>query len=579
MTPDEAIQRLQRQIDALGDVTDHNIVGWRHQTIGIVEHIFGNESWQAQTLRHAKATRSLSKLQQSNRGVLADRRQNLNTAGLRSVLLAFIEEIRDFGLPALDGNGGMQRAEGRHLREGAPQNTLPGGSEMYRRVGVMIGSPGDADEERQAITDSILRWNAAHSQEKGIMLEPVKWETHATPGLRGRPQGMINEELIPISDCLIAVFRTRAGSPTGKEISGTIEEIREFMQVGKYVAVYFYEGQAAVSAIDPDQLKAVRDFKREIQQRGLTDSYQTVSELSAHLAHHLTAIVRAVTTQSPDPHRQPATAASASLLPLDTPLDSLPDAAIKEETEIVVNESRSWALLDTQFYQTETVRQTGGGDWVVEIRSNTTQEDAHLGGLQPQHYGRSRPIPFAHRNDGFLVTVKSVESVSQSGQQLWTITLIPENIEYGGSIMDVTWQADGRTYKPEDFARLRAGRILLNDPPPLKDDERPVSPDQMHKLMLESHIRGNSNPVSVEHCIVQVIYRSVGGDPQKFLRLARLASIYFLKAGGAVERVLDLTLGPIKQGHVHVRFRGQRRRVASNVAPAVIELEGECPLS
>lgn len=117
----------------------------------------------------------------------------------------------------------------------------------------------------------------------------------------------------------------------------------------------------------------------------------------------------------------------------------------------------------------------------------------------------------------------------------------------------------------------------MNDPPPIKD-EGSVSHDQMHELMLESHIRGTNNPVSVEHCIVQVIYRSVGGESEKFLRLARLASIYFLKAGGAVERILELALGPIKDGSVHVRFRGRRRKVASNVEPVVIEVEGDCKL-
>lgn len=151
-------------------------------------------------------------------------------------------------------------------------------------------------------------------------------------------------------------------------------------------------------------------------------------------------------------------------------------------------------------------------------------------------------------------------------------------IECGWSIMDVSWQTEGKTYTPEDLSRLRAGRILLNDPPPLADDERPVSPSQMHELMLESHIRGTSNPVSVEHCIVQVIYRNIGNEPEKFLRLARLASIYFLKAGEAVEHILELTLGPITNGSVHVKFRGRRRQVASNVEPAVIEVEGDCPL-
>ncbi|MDY0170046.1 MAG: hypothetical protein RBS80_26110 [Thermoguttaceae bacterium] len=104
MTPDDAIQHLQRQIDALGDVTDQDIDGWRHRTIGLVEQIFGSKSRQAHTFRHTEATRSLSKLQQAKKGMLADRREILNTDCLRSVLLAFVDELRDFDLPATLGD-------------------------------------------------------------------------------------------------------------------------------------------------------------------------------------------------------------------------------------------------------------------------------------------------------------------------------------------------------------------------------------------------------------------------------------------------------------------------------------------
>jgi hypothetical protein len=161
---------------------------------------------------------------------------------------------------------------------------------VMRRIGAMIGSPGDAVEERRAITEAVLRWNGIN-REKGIYIEPVKWETHATPGLQGRPQGMINAELVPISDILVAVFRSRAGSPTGRDISGTIEEIREFMRLGKYVVLYFYEGEVAIAKVDPGQLKTVNEFKQEIQQHGVTASYRNIDELTAHLICHLTSIV------------------------------------------------------------------------------------------------------------------------------------------------------------------------------------------------------------------------------------------------------------------------------------------------
>jgi hypothetical protein len=159
-----------------------------------------------------------------------------------------------------------------------------------QRIGAMIGSPSDASKERQAITEAILRWNAVN-RDKGIIIEPVKWETHATPGLGGRPQGMINAELIPLSNILVAVFRSRAGSPTGKELSGTIEEIREFMRLEKYVVLYFYEGDESIGKVDPDQLKMINEFRQEIQQHGLTATYKNIGELREHILCHMTSIV------------------------------------------------------------------------------------------------------------------------------------------------------------------------------------------------------------------------------------------------------------------------------------------------
>ncbi len=165
-------------------------------------------------------------------------------------------------------------------------------SSIQRIVRAMIGSPGDTVDERQAITDAILRWNATNSHYRGISIEPVRWETHATPGLKGRPQGMINKELIPMSDFLVAVFRLRAGSPTGKEVSGTIEEIREFMAAKKHVLLYFYQGEAAIRDLDVKQFRTLDKFKKEIQQQGLIGNYRNISELREHLAHHLTAILK-----------------------------------------------------------------------------------------------------------------------------------------------------------------------------------------------------------------------------------------------------------------------------------------------
>jgi hypothetical protein len=46
---------------------------------------------------------------------------------------------------------------------------------------VLIASPSDMPEERQIATEVINEWNGLHAANEGVVLLPVRWETHATP--------------------------------------------------------------------------------------------------------------------------------------------------------------------------------------------------------------------------------------------------------------------------------------------------------------------------------------------------------------------------------------------------------------
>jgi hypothetical protein len=70
-----------------------------------------------------------------------------------------------------------------------PRCEMSFSSEAYR---VLIASPSDLLEERQAATDASNEWNAQHAAAEGIVLLPVKRETHAVPEIAGHPQGAIN---------------------------------------------------------------------------------------------------------------------------------------------------------------------------------------------------------------------------------------------------------------------------------------------------------------------------------------------------------------------------------------------------
>src|SRR6266852_236273 len=109
-------------------------------------------------------------------------------------------------------------------------------SETYR---VLIASPSDLAEERRAATEAVNEWNAPHAAAESVVLLPVKWETHATPQSGVRPQDAINRQLVRDCDILVGMFSTKIGTSTGVAESGTVEEIDQFVSVGKPALLYF----------------------------------------------------------------------------------------------------------------------------------------------------------------------------------------------------------------------------------------------------------------------------------------------------------------------------------------------------
>ena len=56
-------------------------------------------------------------------------------------------------------------------------------------------------------------------------LLPLKWEDDAAPYMGRHPQTTINKQMCDKSDLLIALFKTKLGTPTEQFESGTVEEI------------------------------------------------------------------------------------------------------------------------------------------------------------------------------------------------------------------------------------------------------------------------------------------------------------------------------------------------------------------
>jgi hypothetical protein len=159
---------------------------------------------------------------------------------------------------------------------------------------VLIASPGDVDEERQAIPEVISRWNNANAELSHVVLLPVKWETHSAPLLGGRAQSVINNQVVTTCDMAIGVFWTRLGSPTGVSESGTAEEIEWFIKNNKPVMVYFSSRNIDPKALDLDQYKALKEFEKKMQKVGLTGSYTSITDFKEQLLTQISINVRSL---------------------------------------------------------------------------------------------------------------------------------------------------------------------------------------------------------------------------------------------------------------------------------------------
>ena len=132
----------------------------------------------------------------------------------------------------------------------------------------------------------------------GVIL-PVMWETHSTPRLGGRPQEIINPQVVEPSQILVAVFWHRLGTPTTEWESGTVEEIEHFISQGKPALVYFC-GRSLPQDTDVNEWTRLQDFKKKIMDRGLIAEFGTTDEFAKKLDKHLTETVRQLVA-GPDP--------------------------------------------------------------------------------------------------------------------------------------------------------------------------------------------------------------------------------------------------------------------------------------
>lgn len=161
-------------------------------------------------------------------------------------------------------------------------------------VEVLIGGPSDTDEYRIIATEAIHRWNSLEGHDSGVRLEPTHWSTHVRPALGDRPQGIVNDQLVVRAAAMIAVFKGRLGLDTGQAVSGTAEEIEQFVSTGREVMVYFAGDVFGPGDVGKAETQRLSVFYNDMRARGILSEFSGLVDFKTKIQDHIVSLARAL---------------------------------------------------------------------------------------------------------------------------------------------------------------------------------------------------------------------------------------------------------------------------------------------
>lgn len=166
---------------------------------------------------------------------------------------------------------------------------------------VFVASPGDVDDERQAVRAYFAAYNRSYAEPRGFRFDVIDWQNYSTAGA-GRPQALITDQTLehyrPSLALVIGIMAQRFGSPSGTHESGTEEEFewaRGNVRSGFPELKWFFR-EIAELTLDPKnaaaglaQWQRVQAFRERIaaETSVYSRSYATIDEFKAVLDQDL----------------------------------------------------------------------------------------------------------------------------------------------------------------------------------------------------------------------------------------------------------------------------------------------------
>jgi hypothetical protein len=437
-------------------------------------------------------------------------------------------------------------------------------------VKVFLASPEDVAREGEIVRDTLEAINRALGEKEGIQFRVINWKTDSFPEYGNDAQALLNQQIADMFqyDLFIGIMWNRFGTPTPRAESGTEEEFNravESLEINGKPEIMFYFNKAPYSFTatrETEQKTKVLQFRERVQSKGLPHDYDGAEDFRQNFRNHIETWLVKKSPKKLEPPR----------IEIESKLPQA-DEQPKQETVIqTLSDSGMWVLLKNGFYLADEVSEPGDNAVSLKLPVNSADEDAAFRSLQPNNFGRVDPIPYAHQNAGAIARVNEAKRTSVNGKSLWELLL---NLEENDSGYLSEMSVNG--VSADQIAELRARFILLNErPTPVRQQARPFN---LNEGMLDISVSGLNARVKVEGSVLPDLWQNANKDINAFLPLARLWSVFHLITSNTCQYVLELTLGPVINEKVHVKFRGQRHKQYVNAEPYIISFEGDCDLT
>ena len=192
---------------------------------------------------------------------------------------------------------------------------------------IFVASPSDVTEERDALERVVADVNRLLSAQFEARFELIRWERDVSPAYGKDPQALVNEQTPRDYDIFIGVWWNRIGTPTARARSGTLEEFHEAKNrhdadpESVTLMLYFKTVPPTdMSDFDPDQYKAVQEFKAEVRGQAIYGEFPTATMFESSVREHLIRWLQGRQLGTQEPQEDPSGKSPTSELLLE-PLD------------------------------------------------------------------------------------------------------------------------------------------------------------------------------------------------------------------------------------------------------------------